>query len=119
MPAAFGEDGRNCWNITAPADGNVWPTAVPENEVVRFWCDDGYGRIGYAQYGCYGGQLVGTPTCQYAGMWALFSLWECVTFHYMGMCALFRLCARLVVATPICQYASICARFHAVPAPGP
>ena len=54
---------NDCWNIPAPANGHVWPTSAPEGETVRFWCDGGYRRVGFAQYGCYGGKVSGSITC--------------------------------------------------------
>ena len=39
------------------------PSSVPELGVARFWCAEGYERVGFSKYGCYGGVMSGAPTC--------------------------------------------------------
>jgi hypothetical protein len=41
----------------------VSPVSAPDGGVVRFWCAPGYQRMGFAQHGCYAGQVSGTVTC--------------------------------------------------------
>lgn len=58
-----GDFSRACWNITAPVHGFVVPSSAADGQIVKFWCEEGYERVGYSLQGCYAGEVSGSVEC--------------------------------------------------------